>query len=74
MTDTLPPLPAIVQRADAHYSGEGLADAVRAYALAVVQAERERCAKICDNIDAMAADLMVSRGSALECAAAIRAG
>ena len=41
-------LPEIVQRADAHYSGEGLADAVRAYAAAAVAAEREqwiaRCA------------------------------
>jgi hypothetical protein len=72
MTDTMPPLPAIVQRADAHYSGEGLADAVRAYALAAMQAERERCAAILDAnaqcCDGLTAELFASN------AAAIRAG
>lgn len=35
--------------------------------------ERERCAKICDDLDAMSRDPMVCRGSAQECAEAIRA-
>jgi hypothetical protein len=35
--------------------------------------ERERCARICDNLDAMSRDPMVCRGSAQECAEAIRA-
>lgn len=38
MNNELPPLPDIVQRADAHYAGEGLADAVRTYAAAVAAA------------------------------------
>ena len=46
LSDGLGPLPEVVRRADNHYSGEGLADAVRAYAAAAVAAERERCALI----------------------------
>ncbi len=38
-----------------------------------VAAERERCAKVCDRLDVMSRDPMVCRGSAQECAAAIRA-
>lgn len=38
-----------------------------------VVAERHACARVCDNLDAMARDPMVARGSAEECAAAIRA-
>lgn len=44
-----------------------------AYVTEAVAAERERCAKLCDQIDAMSRDPMVCRGSAEECAAAIRA-
>ena len=44
MSKKLGPLPRIVKRADGHYSGEGLADAVRAYAAAEVAKERERIA------------------------------
>lgn len=36
------------------------------------KAERERCAKVCDQLDAMSRDPMVCSGSAEECAAAIR--
>ena len=39
---------------------------------AELASERERCAQICDQIDAMSRDPMVCRGSAEECAAAIR--
>ena len=46
MSDEQKPLPAIVLRADRHYTGEGLADAVRAYVDAAVAAERARCAQI----------------------------
>lgn len=38
MNNELPPLPDIVLRADGHYNGEGLADAVRAYAEQAVAA------------------------------------
>ena len=41
---TLPPLPAIVERAAHHYVGEGLENAVRAYGEACAAAERERIA------------------------------
>jgi hypothetical protein len=43
-----------------------LIDCVRAQEIAA-------CAKVCDNLDLMARDPMVARGSAEECAAAIRA-
>jgi hypothetical protein len=36
--------------------------------------ERERCARVCDQLDAMSRDPMVCRGSAQECAEAIRQG
>lgn len=39
-----------------------------------ILAERERCAQICDQLDAMSRDPMVCRGSAQECAEAIRNG
>lgn len=51
MDSDLPPLPAIVERANKHYAGEGLADAVLAYAAAAVAAERERCARIVETQD-----------------------
>ena len=48
------------------------ADQMRAYAEQAVAAERERCARICDNLNVMSLDPMVCRGSAHECAEAIR--
>lgn len=45
---------------------------MRAYAEQAVAAERERCARICDNLNVMSLDPMVCRGSAQECAEAIR--
>ena len=43
------------------------------YGAACAAAERERCASICDQLAVMSLDPMVCRGSAEECAAAIRA-
>ncbi|MBK8106099.1 MAG: hypothetical protein IPK42_11180 [Betaproteobacteria bacterium] len=72
---TLPPLPPPDVLWPDRYHGDERAysdDAMRAYAEQAVAAERERCARICDNLNVMSLDPMVCRGSAHECAEAIR--
>jgi len=48
-TMNLPPLPDIVKRAAHHYAGEGLENAVRAYATAAALLEREAIARMLRN-------------------------
>jgi len=48
-------------------------EALLRYTRKVQEMEREACAKVCDNLDAMSLDPLVCRGSAQECAEAIRA-
>lgn len=54
----------------AEQAWQELAASVRSYALAAVEAERERCAKLCEVVAASQADWL--NGPALDCAAAIR--
>jgi hypothetical protein len=44
--DDLPPLPKLLLAADNHYSGEGLADKVRAWGLAAIAAHDAKREKI----------------------------
>lgn len=70
------PLPDIIIRADAHYQGEGLADAVRAYGDARAAEQRERDAQICDGLVFAldhAGNPYRRPANADQCAAAIRA-
>ena len=58
----------------AHEMWLKLEDCVDRKIAAAVAAERERCAVLCDQLDAMSRDPLVCRGSAQECAEAIRKG
>ena len=53
------PLPPIVERADEHYHGEGLADAVHAHA-AAVSAERDARIKVLEEQLAVAAMQLIN--------------
>lgn len=70
----LPPLPPRLWASGFGYYYSD--DCLRAYAeqaaIDAVATERERCARICENLNVMSLDPMVCRGSAQECAEAIR--
>jgi hypothetical protein len=68
--DYLRSVPSLPNNGDPPMNWEPLYD--QATLDAAVAAERERCAVLCDQLDAMSRDPMVCSGSAEECAAAIR--